>query len=441
MDGQHCVQDAEIRMLIQSQSFAMRLQKPSSLGSGQRIQILLHAEGEHALTVRYSMLATRMSVSGSAAFGSISNTSAAWQQLDNGTYAFYGLHILWDRPPSSDAELDLDADSSRFAAEKTFVLDFAADCHGAQPCAQDGDTFETVLGVATQSDQAELRSAVTFTAVVESLLSCEHSKVWVELDVRSVPQSSAIRVHLKAYDVDNLPVAQTRAEVEFHFDGQALPVQWSRGSHEYTADVPADLTENAGEYELNVTAVSGWTLSGGTVGCVLFRRSITVTSDAKQIVLASCLAALLVLSAAVFGFMLYRNRARAGEFLRSIFSLELFLVVEMCAEIWVRPLRIAMVGRSSASESLCRTLRETPFSSPPSAVTGTRNGWTRCFFRTQCSLRWLPWFHSCHSWLTGVSCCSGATRTAQPAPPVPWDRVGGTLSVECWCRRIPPCRS
>jgi hypothetical protein len=69
---------------------------------------------------------------------------------------------------------------------------------------------------------------------------------------------------------------------------------------------------------------------------VLFRRSITVTSDAKQIVLASCLAALLVLSAAVFGFMLYRNRARAGEFLRSIFSLELFLVAEMCAEIWVR---------------------------------------------------------------------------------------------------------
>jgi len=216
----------------------MRLQKPSSLGSGQRIQILLHAEGEHALTVRYSMLATRTSVSGSAAFGSISNTSAAWQQLDNGTYAFYGLHILWDRPPSSDAELDLDADSSRFAAEKTFVLDFAADCHGTRPCAQDGDTFETVLSVATWSDQAELRSAVTVTAVVESMLSCEHSKVWVELDVRSVPQSSAIRVHLKAYDVDNLPVAQTRAEVEFRFGGQALPVQWSRGSNETSTSTP-----------------------------------------------------------------------------------------------------------------------------------------------------------------------------------------------------------
>jgi len=160
--------------------------------------------------------------------------------------------------------------------------------------------------------------------------------------VLSVPQSSAIRVLLKAYDVDNLPVAQTRAEVEFRFGGQALPVQWSRGSNEYTADVPTSLTDSAGQYELKVTAVSGWTLSGSTAGCVLFRRSITVTSDTKQIVLASCLVALLVLSAAVFGFMLYRNRARAKEFLRSMFSLELFVVVEMCAELWVRPLCAAI---------------------------------------------------------------------------------------------------
>ena len=88
-----------MRMLIQSKSFTMRLQKPSSLGSGQRIQILLQAEGEHALTVRYSILATRTSGSGSAAVNSISNISEAWQQLDNGTYAFYGLQMAWDRPP------------------------------------------------------------------------------------------------------------------------------------------------------------------------------------------------------------------------------------------------------------------------------------------------------------------------------------------------------
>jgi hypothetical protein len=257
-------------------------------------------------------------------------------------YAFHGLHMAWDRPPSSDAELDLDADSSRFAAAKAFVVDFAADCHGTRPCAQDGDTFETVLSVATWSDQAELHSAVTITAVVESMLSCVHSKVWVELDLLSVPQSSAIRVHLEAYDVDNLPVAQTRAEVEFRFDGQALPVRWSRGSNEYTADVPTSLTSSAGQYELNVTAVNGWTLSGSVAGCVLFRRSITVTSDTKQIVLASCLVALLVLCAAAFGFMLHRNRARAREFLRSMFSLELFVVVEMCAELWVRPLCAAI---------------------------------------------------------------------------------------------------
>jgi hypothetical protein len=338
MNGERCMQDAQMRMFIQSESFRIRLQKPSILGSGQRIQILLQAEGEQSLTVRYSMLATHTSATGSTALATISNTSQAWQQLDNSAYSFHGLHMTWDRPPSSDAELDLDADVSRFAAKKFFFVEFAADCQRTQPCAEDGDTFETVLGVVTRSNQIELHSAVTVTTMVQSLLSCEHSKVWVELDVLSVPQSSAIRVHLEAYDVDNLPVAQTRAEVEFRFGGQALPVQWSRGSNEYIADVPTSLTDSAGQYELNVTAVSGWTLSGSTAGCVLFRRSITVKSDTKQIVLASCLVALLVLCAAAFGFMLHRNRARAREFLRSMFSLELFVVVEMCAELWVRPL-------------------------------------------------------------------------------------------------------
>jgi hypothetical protein len=344
-------------MLIQSESFTMHLQKPSSFGSGQRIQILLQAEGEQSLRVRYSTLATRTIASGSAAVGSISNTSEARQRLDNRTYAFYGLHMAWDRPPSSDAKLDLDANSSRFAAKKVFDVDFAADCRGTQPCAQDGDTFKTVLGVVTGSDEAELRSAVTVTTVVEAILSCRHSKVWVERDVLSVPQSSAIRVLLKAYDVDNLPVAQTRAEVEFRFGGQALPVQWSRGSNEYTADVSTYLTDSAGQYELKVTAVSGWPLSGGTAGCVLFRRSITVTSDTKQIVLASCLVALLVLSASVFGFMLHRNRARAREFLRSIFSLELFVVVEMCAELWVRPFYAAVLWSPTLGVMVwaCRT--------------------------------------------------------------------------------------
>jgi hypothetical protein len=141
---------------------------------------------------------------------------------------------------------------------------------------QDGDTFETVLSIVARSDATDLQSAVSVTTVVESLLSCKYSRVWVEHDVSSVPQSSAIRVRLEAYDVDNLPIAQTRADVEFRFDGRAVPVQWSRGSNMYTADVPADLTQNPGEYNLTVTATSAWTRSGSKASCVLFHRTIIV---------------------------------------------------------------------------------------------------------------------------------------------------------------------
>jgi hypothetical protein len=246
--------------------------------------------------------------------------------------------MVWDRPPSADAQLDLNANEARFAVAKAFVVEFATECHGAWECMQDGDTFETVLSIVARSDATDLQSAVSVTTVVESLLSCKYSRVWVEADVSSVPQSSAIRVRVKAYDVDNLPIAQTRTDVEFRFDGKAVPVQWSRGSNMYTADVPADLTQNPGEYNLTVTATSAWTRSGSKASCVLFHRVITVQADAKQIILASCVAALLVVGVGGFALMLYRNRARAGEYLRSIFSLELFLAIEICMELWVRPI-------------------------------------------------------------------------------------------------------
>jgi len=280
MDGRRCAQDAKIRMSVQSESFMMRMQKPSSLGSGKRIQIVLQAEGEHALMVGYSMRATHISASSHAASGSVSNTSLEWGRLDNWTFSFYGLHMVWDRPPSADAQLDLNANEARFAVAKAFVVEFATECHGAWQCMQDGDTFETVLSIVARSDPTDLQSAVSVTTVVESLLSCKYSRVWVEADVSSVPQSSAIRVRLEAYDVDNLPIAQTRADVEFRFDGQgrsqAVPVQWSRGSNMYTADVPADLTRNSGEYNLTVTVTSAWTRSGSKASCVLFHRTIIV---------------------------------------------------------------------------------------------------------------------------------------------------------------------
>jgi hypothetical protein len=212
---------------------------------------------------------------GGAVMTIVSSSSKEWERLTNSTFSFHGLHMAWDRPPSADAELDLDGEAMRFSAAKAFAVEFAADCNGARPCAQDGDTFETLLSVEAQSDATNLRSVVTVTTVMESLLSCDHSLVSVELDV--VPIATPIRVQLFVNDVDSFPVRYTRVEINLIFGGRNIPVQWNRGSNEYVADVPAALTGQPGLYNLVLSASNAWNGSAGRVtSCELLRRTITV---------------------------------------------------------------------------------------------------------------------------------------------------------------------
>jgi hypothetical protein len=65
--------------------------------------------------------------------------------------------------------------------------------------------------------------------------------VHIEPNAESVPVAARIRVHVFAKDVDDLPIPFTRAEISLGFGAQTIPVQWSRGSNEYVADVPAEL--------------------------------------------------------------------------------------------------------------------------------------------------------------------------------------------------------
>ncbi len=81
------------------------------------------------------------------------------------------------------------------------------------------------------------------------------SRGCIELD--SLLPSTRFSVHLLALDVDNLAVAFTRAEISVVFGNQAISVQWSRGSSEYVAVVPAELTRQPGIYDLVVRAING----------------------------------------------------------------------------------------------------------------------------------------------------------------------------------------
>jgi hypothetical protein len=193
--------------------------------------------------------------------------------------SLHGHHLIWDASPSDDAQVDLDADAGRFSVAKQYTLQLRLDCDSAEPCIADGDSVETVLTLGSALDLSGLQSTVHIRTEVESLVSCQRSKAWVERELRTIPLSGTLVVRLRVNDADNLAVKQTRAEVEFRFNGRLLAVQWTKGSNEYMALVPADLTQQAGEYELLVNATTAWNeTSRQQVGCELLRYTYTVSS-------------------------------------------------------------------------------------------------------------------------------------------------------------------
>ncbi len=113
---------------------------------------------------------------------------------------------------------------------------------------------------------------------VQSLVSCRHTRagVHIEPNAESVPIATLIRVHLFAKDVDDLPISFTRAEVSLGFGDQTIPMQWTRGSNQYVADVPTELISQPGRYDLVVRANNAWNETGSPTTCELLRRTISV---------------------------------------------------------------------------------------------------------------------------------------------------------------------
>ncbi len=185
-----------------------------------------------------------------------------------------GHHIIWEGTlPSVDGAVDLSFDAGKFLFSQTFGLAIELNCTEGEPCVEDGDTVNTVVTAVAASDG--LVSAVMISTTVESLVSCEHSTVWVEPDV--VPISTTIRVHFFAKDVDKLPVRFTRAEINLVFAGRRIAVEWSRGSNEYVADVPAELTGKPGLYDLVMSVSNAWNRTAGqAASCELLRRTVIV---------------------------------------------------------------------------------------------------------------------------------------------------------------------
>ncbi len=114
------------------------------------------------------------------------------------------------------------------------------------------------------------------------VLSCEKSVAWVEGLLSNLParSSESLHVRLRAVGTDGQPVSIN--DVAVLFDNTSVLVQWSRGSKltEYATQVPPELTELAGAFELVVRVSNAWNETAGKrASCELLRLGITVKDE------------------------------------------------------------------------------------------------------------------------------------------------------------------
>jgi hypothetical protein len=292
----------------------VELRKP---GHTSDTSIIVQGMGERAVPLQYQAKMVRSK----ATLEQPVSWARNWSRLDETQLSFHGLNLIWAVPPSSDSEgLLLDAETRKFFATKEVSFQLRVEkCDGAQACIEDGDMVETIITVGSaESIPSMLQSEVRILTLVQSLLSCRHTRVHLEPDRGSASISSPISVRIFANDVDNLPVAFTRADIHLGFGDHTIPMQWSRGSSVYFADVP---TERPGSYELVVSARTAWNETAGqATTCELLRRTITVKERlSTNAVLAGAGGAALVLVAGIVIFVRKRH-AHLQAILVSIFT-------------------------------------------------------------------------------------------------------------------------
>jgi hypothetical protein len=363
-DGEQCEQSTTFSMLLQSQNVSIVVLKPSN-GSSP-VQVVVRAGGESRMAAAYS--ASMVHRSATAGEEAQPNSSRVWSRLDEPQLSLNGHHIVWSTvPPANDSAFELDGEAKQYAANKEYALQLGLDCHGAGACVADGDTVETVLELASELDKGGVRSAVRITTLVEALISCDHSKARIDFDLESVSTSTAMRVHLEVYDVDMLPVSHNRAPVEFRFGSRLLPQRWNTGSNEYVAEVTADAAEDAGQYELVVTALNGWSNQTQTPGrCTLLRRKIRIETNVplQYIIGGTAAGAVLLVVVALLAYQIRVHKDRAQRIFGSFVKHEGQLALKICWDVWVRPSPHAMPRACPCDMCLitvdaCRTSAET----------------------------------------------------------------------------------
>ena len=299
-NGRQCEQQTSIKLLTQASHITMSVLKPT-LGA-DFVAVVFAAAGEKGFNASYDMTMTRFRPSHGAPQEQ-KFTAHGWSSIDQRRMSLDGHHVIWKGIlPSEDSAVDLNAAAGKFSFSRTFELSIELNCTAGEPCVEDGDIVNTVVTAVSAVDA--LASEVKISATVESLVSCDHSSGWIEglkPHDDSVSTLFAIKVHFVARDCDGLPIKYTRAEFNVSFGNQGVPHAWKgRGSNEYAADVPAELTAQPGVYDLVVSASNAWNVNATVPAtrCELLRRTIIVKEglSTSWILVGSSTAAVIVVS-------------------------------------------------------------------------------------------------------------------------------------------------
>ena len=106
----------------------------------------------------------------------------------------------------------------------------------------------------------------------------------------------------------------------------------------------ADAAEDAGQYELVVTALNGWSNQTQTRGnCTLLRRKIRIETNVplQYIIGGTAAGAVLLVVVALLAYQIRVHKDRAQRIFGSFVKHEGQLALKICWDVWVRPARYA----------------------------------------------------------------------------------------------------
>jgi hypothetical protein len=234
-DGTQCQQDTFIDMQVLSKLANTRVRKPSNNTGAPSMTIDVRSFDEQPFEAPYHVTMTLIpaDVAKLQRDPSANVTTVAPQVL--GPTRCTAITSLG--AALSNTSFDMDQHALKYSASKAQTLRINANCTADQPCVSDGDTIDTELSLDAPDGGAPVK--VKIRTVIESILSCDNSRVLALPADIIVSRATRIRLKFFANDVEDAPVRYTRGEVQFRWAGKSFAAVWVPGRNEYVADVPS----------------------------------------------------------------------------------------------------------------------------------------------------------------------------------------------------------